>query len=60
LLGIGSLGVGEALELPCTLQTSGEFWNFVPLDTIDLKAFELHCNMQTSGLGSFITNNWEF
>jgi coproporphyrinogen III oxidase-like Fe-S oxidoreductase len=31
LLGIGSLGIGEALELPCTLQTSGEFWNFVPL-----------------------------
>jgi hypothetical protein len=27
---------------------------------VDLKAFALHCNVQTSGLGSFITNNWEF
>jgi hypothetical protein len=59
-LELGALALGKLWSFLVLYKPMGSFGILSLSYTIDLKAFELHCNMQTSGLGTFITNNWEF
>jgi hypothetical protein len=59
-LELGELALGKPWSFLVLYKLVGSFGILSLEYTIDLKAFELHCNMQTSGLGGFITNNWEF